>query len=60
MLREKLSEIPANASLLPVTIPAIVRDMAGPNPLRAVNNFDRHYMPNGVPDPDMFARGNVE
>ena len=36
------SRIRANASLRPVSIPEVVRDMAGPNPLRAMADFDRH------------------
>ncbi len=51
------SRIPANASLRPVSIPDVVSDMSCPNPICAVADFDRHYMPNGAPDPDMSVRG---
>ncbi len=34
--------------------------MAGPNPLLAVIDFDLHYIPNGVPDPDSSACGNAD
>ena len=51
------SRIPANVSLRPVSISDVVRDMSGPNPIRAVADFDRLYMPNDAPDPDTFVRG---
>ena len=56
----RLSRIPANASLRPVSIPEVVRDMAGPNPIRAVADFDRHYMPQGAPEPYKSVRGNAD
>ena len=37
----------AMAQLRPVSIPEIVRDMAGSDPVRKIADFDRHYMPEG-------------
>ncbi len=37
------------AQLRPVSIPNIVSDIAGPDPLRRIADFDRHYMPDGQP-----------
>jgi hypothetical protein len=37
----------AMAQLRPVSIPEIVRDMAGSDPLQKIADFDRHYMPEG-------------
>ena len=39
----------AMAQLRPVSIPNIVSEMAGPDPLRRIADFDRHYMPDGQP-----------
>ena len=50
----------AVAQLRPVSIPEIVADMAGKDPLQKMANFDRHYMPDGQPAPDASARGNAE
>ncbi len=38
----------AVAQLRPVSIPDIVRDMAGNNPQQKLADFDRHCMPDGV------------
>ncbi len=46
------SRIRAVANLRPVSIPDIVRDMAGKDPRRKLADFDRHYMPDGVPEPE--------
>ena len=42
----------AMAQLRPVSIPEIVRDMAGSDPVRRIHDFDRHYMPDGQPAPE--------
>ncbi len=34
--------------LRPVSIPEIVRDMAGTDPVRRIEDFDRHYMPETI------------
>ena len=39
----------AMAQLRPVSIPEIVRDMAGSDPVARIQDFDRHYMPDGQP-----------
>ncbi len=46
--------IRAVAQLQPVSIPDIVRDMAGKNPQQKLADFDRHHMPDGVPEPDVL------
>ncbi len=46
--------------LRPVSIPDIVRTMAGKNPVHEMAGFDRHYMPGGLPSPDASARGNAD
>ena len=38
----------AVAHVRPVSIADIVRDVAGPDPMRVIRNFDRVYMPEGV------------
>ena len=43
------SRVPAVAHIRPVSIPDIVRDMAGKDPKRKLADFDRRYMPDGVP-----------
>ena len=50
----------AMAHLRPVSIPDIVRTMAGKNPVHEMADFDRHYMPGGLPSPDASARGNAD
>ena len=45
----------AVAQLRPVSIPEIVADMAGKDPLQKMANFDRHYMPDGQPAPENWA-----
>jgi hypothetical protein len=51
----------AMAHLRPVSIPDIVRIMAGKNPVHEMADFDRHfYMPGGLPSPDASARGNAD
>ena len=45
------------AQLLPVSVPAVIKDMAGKNLAHTLREFDRHYMPNGHPDPDVSATG---
>ena len=58
------SPIPARvraiAQLRPVSIPDIVRDIAGSNPQQRIAAFDRHYMPDGVPAPEASVQGNAE
>jgi hypothetical protein len=49
----------AMAHLRPVSIPDIVRTMAGKNPVHEMADFDRHYMRGGLPSPDASARGNA-
>jgi hypothetical protein len=54
-LLQLLSRVRAVAHLRPVSILDIVRDMAGKDPqgnLGKVADFDRHYMPDGVPEPE--------
>ena len=48
----------AMAQLRPVSIPNIVSEMAGPDPLRRMADFDRHYMPDGQPAAETSSRGN--
>ncbi len=54
----------AMAQLRPVSIPDIVRDIAGSVPLRKIAAFDRHYMPEGKPElrPEAYvsSRGNSD
>ena len=47
----------AMAQLRPVSVPAVIKDMAGKNLAHTLREFDRHYMPNGHPDPDVSATG---
>jgi len=47
----------AMAQLRPVSIPEIVRDMAGSDPVGRIQDFDRHYMPDGQPAPEASSRG---
>jgi hypothetical protein len=49
----------AVAQLRPVSIPDIVRDMAGKNPQQKLADFDRYYMPDGVQEPDVSVTGNT-
>ena len=51
----------AMAQLRPVSIPEIVCNMAGKDPIQKIAEFDRHYMPDpdGQPAPDASARGNA-
>ncbi len=51
--------LPAVAQLRPVPIPEIVRDMAGKNPQQKIADFDRHYMTDGVPEPEASVGGNA-
>ncbi len=48
----------AMAQLRPVSIPEIVRDMAGSDPLLKISDFDRHYMPEGRPAAEASSRGS--
>ncbi len=50
----------AMAQLRPVSIPEILRDMAGSDPVRKIQDFDRHYMPDGQPAPKASARGTSD
>ena len=50
----------AMAQLRPVSIPNIVCDIAGPDPLRKIADFDRHYMPDGQPADESSSRGNSD
>ena len=50
----------AMAQLRPVSIPNIVSEMAGPDPLRRIADFDRHYMPDGKPAAETSGRGNSD
>ena len=47
----------AMAQLRPVSIPNIVSDLAGPQPVRRIAEFDRHYMPDGQPAAETSSRG---
>ena len=47
----------AMAQLRRVSIPEIVRDMAGSDPVRQIADFDRHYMPEGQPAAESSSRG---
>ena len=48
----------AIAQLRTVSIPNIVCDIAGPDPLRKIADFDRHYMPDGQPADQTSSHGN--
>ena len=50
----------AMAQLRPVSIPNIVSDTAGPDPLRRIADFDRHYMPDGQPAAETSVCGNSD
>jgi hypothetical protein len=50
----------AMAQLRPVSIPEIVRDMAESDPVRRIEDFDRHYMPDGQPAPEDSSRGTCD
>ena len=50
----------AMAQLRPVSIPEIVRDMAGSDPVRKIAGFDRHYMPEGLPAAEASSRGTCD
>jgi hypothetical protein len=50
----------AMAQLRPVSIPNIVSDTAGPDPLRKIADFDLHYMPNGQPAAETSSSGNSD
>ena len=50
----------AMAQLRPVSIPNIVSDLAGPQPLRIIAEFDRHYMPDGQPAAETSSRGKSD
>ena len=43
-----------------MSIPDIVRSMAGQDPVQKIADFDRHYMPDVQPAPDVSARGNAD
>ena len=45
----------AMAQLLPVSVPAVINDMAGKNLAKTLQDFDSHYMPNGQQDPDVSS-----
>ena len=47
------------APLLPVSVPAVIKDMAGKNLAKTLRNFDSHYMPNGQPDPEFMRPGST-
>ena len=50
----------AMAQLRPVSIPEIVRDMAGSDPLQKIADLDRHYMPEGQPAAEVSSRGTSD
>ncbi len=50
----------AVAQLRPVSIPNIVSDMAGSDPAQRISDFDRHYMPDGLPTAETSSRGNAD
>ena len=52
--------VSAMAQLRPVSIPEIVRDMAGSDPVRKIAGFDRHYMPEGLPAAEASSRGTCD
>ncbi len=47
----------AMAQLRPVSVPDVVKNLAGKDPNQALKDFDGHYMPEGHPDADDSARG---
>jgi hypothetical protein len=47
----------AMAQLRPVSIPAVIKDMADKNFAKTLRDFDGHYMPHGHPDAADSARG---
>ncbi len=53
------SRVRAVAHLRPVSIPDIVRDMAGKDPHRKIADFDRHYKPDGVQEPEASVTGST-
>ena len=60
LLDRHLLRVSAVAQLQPVSIPDIVRDMAGKDPQRKIADFDSHYMPDGVQEPDVSVTGNTK
>jgi hypothetical protein len=48
------------ARLRPVSIPHMVRDIAGKDVIRTMGDFDNHYMPDGMPPGDSSTRGNAD
>ncbi len=46
----------AMVQLRPVSVPEIVRDMAGSDPLQKIADLDRHYMPEGRQAPEVSSR----
>ena len=50
----------AMAQLRPVSIPEIVRDMVGSDPLQKIADLDRHYMPEGQPAAEVSLRGTSD
>ena len=55
-----LNRVRAVSQLRPVSIPDIVHDVAGNNPQQRIADFDRHYMPDGVPAPEASVQGNAD
>ena len=51
------ARVRAVAQIRPVSIPEIVRDMAGKNTQQKLADFGRHYIPDGVPDADVSVKG---
>ncbi len=51
--------VPAVAQLRPVSISSVVRVMAGKNIEKQLADFNRHYMPDGVPEIDVSVTGNI-
>ncbi len=47
----------AMAPLRPVSLPAVIKDMADNFFAKTLRDFDGHYMPHGHPDADDSARG---
>ena len=56
------AQVRAGVQLRPVSIPDIVRDIAGGNPQQRIAAFDRHYIINlyGVPAPEASVQRNAE
>jgi hypothetical protein len=50
----------AMTQLRPVSIPNIVFDMAGHDPIQKIAAFNRHYMPDGQPADEASSLGNGE